>query len=294
MAQPIEDMLKDCTVKLQSPEPSRWGTGFFVGHQYILTCYHVIEAYPDKMVVQWPGQNLGIARVVKTVPRPIDLALLCIDPVEKHPPCVLLGAAWPEMRSPLYLYGYPDELPEGSSRSGEYEGRATKDGVDLIQFKAGNVRPGHSGSPLLNERLGRVCGIVRISRNVTQVMGGLAVPMEMVFQQVPELQEINEAFHQQDRRWQDAINRATSENSSASSTPRASARKRDRLLRQRQELERSIEILMEDQAALRRQRDNTLDAAQRRMLDRQLEDYDGRIQAEEVKLDTVDQELAGL
>lgn len=194
----ITERLRDCTVKIVSPNSSIWGTGFFVGYQTILTCCHVVKScQPEAIDLQRNRKDWKTARLLKVVHRPVDLALLHVD-VEKesHPPCVLLGTELDD-RALVSLYGYPDELPEGSPCSGEFEGMASKDGIDLIQFKAGNVRPGHSGSPLLNEQTQKVCGVVRISRGRNQAMGGLAIPMAEVLKQFPELQDINTAFHQQ-------------------------------------------------------------------------------------------------
>jgi hypothetical protein len=157
----------------------------------------VKSCQPGAIDLQRNRKDWKIARLLRVVHRPVDLALLHVD-VEKesHPPCVWLGTELGD-RALVSLYGYPDELPEGSPSSGEFEGMASKDGIDLIQFKAGNVRPGHSGSPLLNEQTQKVCGVVRISRGRNQAMGGLAIPMVEVLKQFPELQDINTAFHQQ-------------------------------------------------------------------------------------------------
>jgi hypothetical protein len=199
----LEELLQQCTVKLTIPGRMGWGTGFFVAPGWILTCAHVVqEAKGQPIQVRWQSQeNWAQAVVQRSSPTPHDLALLLVTlPSDTNPPCVYLDE---EIRSrdPLYLFGYPDQdFPNGCPVTFSCEG-LTGDDPLLIKFALGQVRPGMSGSPLLNQRTGKVCGIVKFTRDRTIDLGGGATPTSVIFQHFPDLQKQNAKFHQQDTRW---------------------------------------------------------------------------------------------
>jgi tetratricopeptide (TPR) repeat protein len=178
-----------------------WGTGFFVAPGWILTCAHVVqEANGEPVQVGWQKRELA-AVVARSLPNSYDLALLQVEcPSDVKPPCVYLDE---EIRSrdPLYLFGYPDEGDcEGEPRTFTCDG-ITGSETPSILFNLGQVRPGMSGSPLLNQRTGKVCGIVKFTRDRSIDLGGGAVPTAVILAQFPELMEQQRSFHQFDRRW---------------------------------------------------------------------------------------------
>ena len=199
----LEHLLQQCTVKLTLPGRSGWGTGFFVAPGWILTCAHVVkEAKGEPVQVRWQNQeNWAQAVVERSIADPYDLALLRVTlPANANPPCVYLDE---EIRSrdPLYLFGYPDQdFPNGCPVTFNCEG-LTGDEPALIKFALGQVRPGMSGSPLLNQRTGKVCGIVKFTRDRSFDLGGGAIPTGVVFSQFPQLISQNRQFHQRDNRW---------------------------------------------------------------------------------------------
>ena len=88
----------------------------------------------------------------------------------------------------LYSYGFPDDFPDGSPVTFETEGLTG--GVNpFIKFKSGQVRPGLSGAPILNQRTGKVCGMVKFTRDRALALGGGAIPMQVIFAQLPTLRE---------------------------------------------------------------------------------------------------------
>ncbi|MBL1179319.1 tetratricopeptide repeat protein [Pantanalinema sp. GBBB05] len=197
----LEDLLQECTVKLSLPGRVGWGTGFFLAPEWILTCHHVVrDADGNPVQVQWQQVELD-AVVERSWPEPYDLALLRVTlPAEANPACVYLDA---EIRSrdPLYLFGYPDQdFPNGCPVTFTCEG-LTGDDPALIKFSLGQVRPGMSGSPLLNQRTGKVCGMVKFTRDRAFDLGGGAVPTAVILEQFPELVEQQRSLHQSDRRW---------------------------------------------------------------------------------------------
>jgi hypothetical protein len=199
----LEALLQQCTVKLTLPGRMGWGTGFFVAPEWILTCTHVVqEATGQPIQVRWQNQeNWTQAVVERSLLDPYDLALLRVTlPIDANPPCVCLDAAI-QSRDPLYLFGYPDQdFPNGCPVTLSCEG-LTGDEPALIKFALGQVRPGMSGSPLLNQRTGKVCGIVKFTRDRSFDLGGGAVPTSVILAQFPELVEQQRSFHQYDQRW---------------------------------------------------------------------------------------------
>ncbi|MEQ9624771.1 trypsin-like peptidase domain-containing protein [Coleofasciculus chthonoplastes] len=205
----VENLLQQCTVKLSLP--GGWGTGFFVAPEWILTCAHVVKgAKGEPIQVRWQmQQNWSQAVVEDLLPDPYDLALLRVTLLtDANPPCVYLDGAI-QSRDPLYLFGYPDrEFDNGCPVTFNCEG-VTGDEPGLIKFKLGQVRPGMSGAPLLNQRTGKVCGMVKFTRDRSFDLGGGAVPTTVILSQFPQLREFQREFHQQDRRWRDLVLKQT-------------------------------------------------------------------------------------
>jgi len=199
MDQLLYELMQQCTVKLVLPDESDWGTGFFIAKAAILTCAHVVAGYEDQLIsVQWQGRSLGKATVVQFISEPIDLALLHCDELSlliEHPPCALLDKEFQPFHK-LYIYGYPDDFPQGAGVTVQCEGNATDQGVSLIKFQAGQIRPGHSGAPVLNKETGKVCGLVSDTRGRSTNLGGLAVSVVEVVKYFPELELKNRQFHE--------------------------------------------------------------------------------------------------
>src|SRR5262245_56551323 len=62
-----------------------------------------------------------------------------------------------------------------------------------------------SGAPLLNQRTGKVCGVVKFTRDRSIDLGGGAVPISVVLSKFGELVELQQRFHQADKRWRESI-----------------------------------------------------------------------------------------
>jgi hypothetical protein len=195
----LEALLQQCTVKLSIV--GGWGTGFFVAPGLVLTCEHVVQAANNKPIrVRWQNQeNWAEAVVERSLPDPYDLALLRVTtPTNANPPCVHLGTEI-QSRDSLYLFGYPDQdFPNGCPVTFSCEG-LTGDEPPLIKFALGQVRPGMSGSPLLNQRTGKVCGIVKFTRDRSIDLGGGAIPAQVILAQFPEMREYQQRFQQPEK-----------------------------------------------------------------------------------------------
>ncbi|NJL50047.1 MAG: trypsin-like peptidase domain-containing protein [Leptolyngbyaceae cyanobacterium SM2_5_2] len=187
MSSSRDRLLQQCTVKLFPADSKDWGTGFLVTPNCILTCAHVVEGH-EVIPMWWRGQAWATAKVEQILPLPVDLALLQIElPEGEQPPWVLLSETFKPFDR-LYVYGYPDDFPDGGSVTIQCEGNAQEQGVTLIKAQAGQVRPGHSGSPALNWETGQVCGVVSDTRSRSTDLGGLLIPVSTVFSHFPDIQ----------------------------------------------------------------------------------------------------------
>ncbi|MEH1867204.1 MAG: trypsin-like peptidase domain-containing protein [Nostoc sp.] len=187
--QDLYKLLQECTVRLSSSSGGI-GTGFFIAPGgWILTCYHVVEG-SDNVGVFWlsrEGKQELTATVRLGVPIPVDIALLKIEgktPVHK---CVYLDNSFPQIGDTLYTFGYPqgygtEIYSGGDSATTKYEGNSFQDDVLVLKLKEGHIQEGYSGSPLLNVRTGKVCGIVSVSRDTSSDLGGRATPIPLLFQ----------------------------------------------------------------------------------------------------------------
>ena len=200
MVQRLDELLQACTVKIAVPGQG-WGTGFFVAPGVILTCAHVVKSLRPDATAQicWQQEGFAEATVAQFVPE-LDLALLQFTPPNVDLPCVYLDEEL-EPGHELYFFGYPDQdFDNGCPVTGSCEG-FTGDLPPLIKFKQGQVRPGMSGSALLNLETGKVCGMVKFTRDRSIDLGGGAISTQVIFQQFPELRALQQQFHQQDQRW---------------------------------------------------------------------------------------------
>lgn len=195
----LADLLQRCTVRINLPGKQGWGTGFFVAHGLILTCAHVVgNTNTQTVTIQWSDQeNLAEATVDRLLPN-FDLALLkCNPPIDLR--CVYLDES-AEPGDNTYSFGYPDDYPIGAPVTLNCEG-LTGDYPPIIKFKSGQIRPGMAGAPLLNQRTGKVCGILKYTRGRTADLGGGGIPTSVIFSAFPELRDLQQQLHQVDTRW---------------------------------------------------------------------------------------------
>jgi hypothetical protein len=199
IARSLYELLHTCTVRIAVSKEAQ-GTGFFVAPGMILTCTHVIQIAlksDASVAVSWNGQTTTAQIQEFRNVSSSDLALLHVN-LSNHPCVLLQGGAEPF--SQLYSYGYPDIELEGASTTFSCEGWAGE-GQELLKFKLGRVRPGMSGSPLLNRETGCVCGIMQFTFDRNIDLGGKALLSKVVFREFPQLEGQQKQFHQQDRRW---------------------------------------------------------------------------------------------
>lgn len=194
----LDKLLQQCTLRLKVAGDR--GTGFFVAPGWILTCAHTVKKAGNLPVdLYWQDRNYKAIIEKCQAETYLDWAVLRLeDPVPDHP-CVHLDPSDPILGDRFYVYGYPKDYPDGDSATVEYEGEGFKANSPLYKLKEGQLKAGFSGSALLNQRTGKVCGIVNLSRHPDLDLGGRAVPLKVIFAQYPELAELNRKFHQRNQ-----------------------------------------------------------------------------------------------
>jgi len=199
------DLLNQCTLRISK------GTGFFVAPGLILTCFHVVKKDSGLVQVSWLSNQQDYEAEIQFSDSELDLTLLEIRDLEGHP-CVCLDKENPEPHDKVYTYGYPVNSPSayhgGDPRDGTVSGispRISKledSSSPLIRFKGDFIKGGYSGSPLLNCKTEKVCGMI-IRSNPNQALEARAVPITVILDRIknPNLRLLNVQFHSQDTRW---------------------------------------------------------------------------------------------
>ncbi|MFG6094712.1 serine protease [Leptothoe sp. ISB3NOV94-8A] len=200
----IEELTENCTVKIRIlGRQNTYGTGFFIAPGYIVTCAHVLKQSLDKKIIcsLIRSDRELPARLVHSFSPEIDLAILETNPTFTHP-CVLIGCEI-NFRDDCFAFGYTDSEggnPDGDPVTLECEGFAGRQ-RELIKVKGGQVRPGMSGAPLLNQRTGKICGVINKSRNRQIDLGGEALSPKVIFEKFPALKEVHDYFHRTNNDW---------------------------------------------------------------------------------------------
>ncbi len=194
-------LLCQCSVRVSVSANKGHGTGFFVAPGVLLTCAHVVRDATSNRSADVYWESLHYPASITDILFEQDLALLQVDFTDH--PCVYLD---PDAQpfDTLYSYGFPDDHADGDPASFTLEGWSGHQ-QDQLKFKVGQVRPGMSGSPLLNMRTGRVCGIIQLSRDRSTDLGGRAIPITVVYQCFKQLENEQQQFHARDSHWRDTF-----------------------------------------------------------------------------------------
>ena len=180
--------LIEYTVRLQAELKS--GTGFFVAPGLILTCAHVVTEGDERkpitpVKVYWKNHEHSAVVIKLPINSRVDLALLQLEnPITDHP-TVFLDESFATGDS-LYSFGYTDDYPSGEPRDFIYTGLTGYD-PPLMTLRDKQVQPGFSGAPLLNKRTGKICGVIKRSQDIYTSIGGIGIPVSVIFEYFPEL-----------------------------------------------------------------------------------------------------------
>lgn len=197
----LSHLLSRCTARLMvNGSAGETGTGFFVAPGHLLTCAHVVKTSKEQgtIAVLWNGKTYPATIQQITDESYPDLALLKIDGTLDHP-CVYLFDEI-HLNDDLYTYGHPPRYPAGDSIISRYVGPTGAPQV-LLTFTESNVRPGFSGSPLLNLRTGAVVGLVKLTTGENTLLGGRGIPITQALQAFPQIKDLQEQFHRENHEW---------------------------------------------------------------------------------------------
>jgi hypothetical protein len=187
------------------------GTGFAIAPGRVVTCYHVVEPalVPEKRWAeisvrdsQGPPLHATAASVLDPDK---DLAWLFLDGPTRGSVVRLDEPI--EVDDELYAWGFPPEKPEGIPATYVSEGQQGGP-TPWIKFKSGQVLKGMSGAPLLNRRVGAVCGVLKRTRDSKQDLGGYGIPALTLFRSFEMLREANGAALSADDQWLNAMTAA--------------------------------------------------------------------------------------
>jgi trypsin-like peptidase len=176
------DQLVAATVRVVAGDSS--GTGFFVAPGLVVTCAHVVP--PDVPVQVWYGADPYAATVLVREPAGAtlanyaypDVALLRV-PLTGHPCAPLASGPPPAPGRELFGYGCPrigqavfwEHMPMLSEGT-----RAGVDGHTWVKTSRAQVQPGASGAGVIDLATGELVGMLKLSRNPREDLGGVLVP----------------------------------------------------------------------------------------------------------------------
>lgn len=192
---PAYDLLRKSTVSVTAPASQ--GSGFFIDKNTILTCAHIVRNQALELVkIDYGGRQYPV--VSCTIGPDLDIAMIEVGNEDVEVFATYLDSEC-EPEDEFYIYSYPLNGSDAPILSVQYQGDSEPG--DIIVFSGVGVPTGQglSGSPVLNKRTRKVCGIVQVQRprsyqNKSSI-DGEAVTVEAIFKKHPELQKLNHNFH---------------------------------------------------------------------------------------------------
>ena len=190
--------LKEYTVTISHQgADSHDGTGFFIAPNLVLTCFHVyLQAEGEPIHIIWKGKTY---RNIETIYRakddysPLeDIALLKIIDDDLNAPYLIIDNNQAKRRDKLVSYGYPmsdnygEDNPDGDITTFEVTGIGSG---DLMKFKSDVVIGGMSGSPLLNEKIKKISGMITHTLDDTTDRGGRGITSVDILRQLSPVKQ---------------------------------------------------------------------------------------------------------
>ncbi len=178
------------------------GAGFRVSEQYLLTCAHVVsqcltgqirfEGIPVKdltdktLEVDFPVDQSRQRQVVKIVSElwrsnNEDIAVLKLtNPLPDEVKIITVEQSDSYWHHPFSVFGFPARRPDGISVNGEILGEQPSTGRIQMQGneEGFSIRPGFSGSPVWDERLGSVVGMIVARDTEESARIGFMIPYQ--------------------------------------------------------------------------------------------------------------------
>ncbi len=195
----LDQLLKASTVRVSTAGKAYEGMGFFFAPGLALTSAHVVsQAEGDMVQVFLPGEQHAVPAEVKyRFPEEVGLVILQVQTSEALPCAYLDADIKPGDQG--YTFGCTGASRKVHRVMLECEGMmGSAIGISHLAGRSKHLQL--NGSPILNQRTGKVCGIVHTP---TQNSGyrGEAVPMGVIFAEFPALAILQKEYHCQDNRW---------------------------------------------------------------------------------------------
>lgn len=185
-------MVRACTAQLWGHQ-GFLGSGFLVSPGVVVTCAHVVATHQPEVTVVIQDQTVPgrVGPVLPTSraagvdywPFP-DLALVEIDQAADLE-CVWLADKDPEPGAVLTALGFSHDTPAGGVAADSMRLTVVGESGPYLKVKDDLVARGLSGSPVLDETSGRVCGMVKASRDYQQAVGGWIIPAKVLVDKLP-------------------------------------------------------------------------------------------------------------
>lgn len=199
----LKDLLRECCARvsqLNGGLPA--GAAFFVSDTLLVTNRHVVGEHsgegPHVLVHPYgaPAPLEGTVLPPSDLDPELDIALVRVAP-DSGRPALLVHAAVSD--GDCVIAGYPKEnfyteLRPGSELSPPASGQLRLDNVtkevQLLRLTGLQIRPGHSGGPVLHAPTGAVVAVTVFSEDPTTDLGGAALPLQRAFAGYPQLRAI--------------------------------------------------------------------------------------------------------
>jgi S1-C subfamily serine protease len=133
------------------------GTGFAIDKRTIVTNRHVVDGSLGIEVETWDGRSLAVASTEEAVGPDLAIVHLAQDAPAVAPK---LSTRDPKVQTPLHVIGYPEgHTPrENNGVVVRYVGKSPLDPSGTVMQMSGDVEPGNSGSPIV-DNAGTVVGV---------------------------------------------------------------------------------------------------------------------------------------
>ncbi len=195
----LDQLLKASTVRVSTAGKAYEGMGFFFAPGLALTSAHVVAQAEGEMVqVFLAGEQHAVPAEVKyRFPEDVGLVILQVQTTEVVPCAYLDADIKPGDQG--YTFGCTGTSRKVHRVMVECEGMmGSAIGISHLAGRSKHLQL--NGSPILNQRTGKICGIVHTPRKQDGYRGE-AVPMGIIFSEFPALSILQKEYHCQDNRW---------------------------------------------------------------------------------------------
>ncbi|MFD5819074.1 trypsin-like peptidase domain-containing protein [Streptomyces sp. NPDC127038] len=188
------------------------GSGFLVSRDTVLTCAHVVAGCEERSLTAEVDGGVLAVEVVALAPPARgegavhgfpDLAALRLSEPVGHTDGVWLDERAPTQSERVSVHGFSGRTLEPGIQPDTLDLRVAGHSGRFVRLHGDQVVQGFSGGPVLSTGTGRVCGILKASRNEKNESGGWLIPVEAVEECTPGLLERNAAAHRPGTDWFD-------------------------------------------------------------------------------------------